>query len=726
MRLLCLSARTSTRVLLLLVPALVVIASGCGSEAEVTTGPSPLKCQVALTMAQSAMGPSGGSGVVAVATQPECSWSVSSTVAWISAFSPASGQGSGEVRFQIAPNPGSASRQGDVLLNGVSVRVSQAGASCAIDIDPRSQTFQSGGGSGSVAVSTLNGCAWSAASNAPWLAVTAGASGSGNGTVGFSVGANTGVARLGTITIGDQTFVATQQAPGATQCAFSIQPASQSMAPAGGNVSVSIQADAGCSWTAASNAAWLAVVGVGTGSGNGSVTIGASANAGTTRVGTVTIATQTFTVTQTGSCAATLNPVSASVPTSGANGLATTVTTATGCVWTASTADNWLTITAGAGGDGNGTVTFNAAVNTGAARAGTLTIANQTFTVNQAGGCTYSINPATQPAPIGGANGGPVTVTAGTGCGWTATTTDNWITITSGASGSGNGSVSYSTAANSGAARTGTITIGGQTFTVNQAGSCSYSINPATQSAPIGGANGGPVTVTAGTGCGWTATTTDNWITITSGASGSGNGSVSYSTAANSGAARTGTITIGGQTFTVNQAGSCAATLNPGAQTAGAGGGAATSVGVTIPAGCAWTATTGATWITITSGASGTGNGTVGFSVAANTGPQRIGTISIAGQNHTVTQSTGCTYSINPTSRTVNQNAQTPPSIAVTAGAGCTWTAVSNDSWITVVTGASGTGNGTVTYSVTQNNGSNNRTGTITIAGRTFTVTQND
>jgi hypothetical protein len=43
--------------------------------------------------------------------------------------------------------------------------------------------------------------------------VTAGASGTGNGTVSFTVAANTGAARSGTLTIGGQTFTVTQAAP---------------------------------------------------------------------------------------------------------------------------------------------------------------------------------------------------------------------------------------------------------------------------------------------------------------------------------------------------------------------------------------------------------------------------------------------------------------------------------------------------------------------------------
>ncbi len=54
---------------------------------------------------------------------------------------------------------------------------------------------------------------------------------------------------------------------------------------------------------------------------------------------------------------------------------------------------------------------------------------------------------------------------------------------------------------------------------------------------------------------------------------------------------------------------------------------------------CSWTATSNVTWISVTSGASGTGNGTVVFQVQANiTGQARTGSLSIAGQTFTVNQ----------------------------------------------------------------------------------------
>ncbi|HEU0008972.1 MAG TPA: BACON domain-containing carbohydrate-binding protein, partial [Verrucomicrobiae bacterium] len=63
------------------------------------------------------------------------------------------------------------------------------------------------------------------------------------------------------------------------------------------------------------------------------------------------------------------------------------------------------------------------------------------------------------------------------------------------------------------------------------------------------------------------------------------------------------------------------------------------TVNVNAGAGCAWIATSGAAWITITSGLSGSGNGAVGYSVTANTSTSpRNGTLTIAGQSFSVTQ----------------------------------------------------------------------------------------
>ena len=80
-----------------------------------------------------------------------------------------------------------------------------------------------------------------------------------------------------------------------------------------------------------------------------------------------------------------------------------------------------------------------------------------------------------------------------------------------------------------------------------------------------------------------------------------------------------------------------------------------------------------------------------------------------------------CTYSIAPTS--IALGAGTASGIfGVTAAGGCAWSATSNASWLT--TSSSGSGNGTVSYTVAANSGTAPRTGTVTVGGQAFTVTQ--
>ncbi len=153
------------------------------------------------------------------------------------------------------------------------------------------------------------------------------------------------------------------------------------------------------------------------------------------------------------------------------------------------------------------------------------------------------------------------------------------------------------------------------------------------------------------------------------------------------------------------------------------GSGGSGSVSVTTGSNCVWSASSNVSWIAITSGASGTGNGTVSFSVSANTGSSRTGTLTVAGQTVSISQDAACTYSINPTQQSFASDGGSG-SIGVTAGSGCAWTTQSNAGWLTITAGSTGSGSGTVVYSVAANSTTSARTGTMTIAGKTFTVTQ--
>jgi hypothetical protein len=84
-------------------------------------------------------------------------------------------------------------------------------AKCIYSTSPSSQLFDASGGTGSVSVAAASVCSWTAVSKAPWITITSGGSGSGNGTVTYSVAPNTStIRRAGRMTIADQTFTVTQ------------------------------------------------------------------------------------------------------------------------------------------------------------------------------------------------------------------------------------------------------------------------------------------------------------------------------------------------------------------------------------------------------------------------------------------------------------------------------------------------------------------------------------
>ncbi|PGH40034.1 MAG: hypothetical protein CRN43_05440, partial [Candidatus Nephrothrix sp. EaCA] len=372
-------------------------------------------------------------------------------------------------------------------------------------------------------------------------------------------------------------------------------------------------------------------------------------NTGERRTGTIAIGGQTYTVTQAAatSCTYSLSPSSAEVSAEASNGTVN-VTTGESCTWSAvaSSSAAWITNVSPSSGNGNGTLTYSLTRNTGERRTGSILIGGQTYTVTQAAApsCTYSLSPSSAEFSAEASNG-TVNVTTGESCTWSAVASSAaaWITNVSPSSGNGNGTVTYSLTRNTGERRTGSILIGGQTYTVTQAAapSCTYSLSPSSAEA-TGEVSNGTVNVTTGESCTWSAVASSSaaWITNVSPSSGNGNGTVTYSLTRNTGERRTGSILIGGQTYTVTQAAapSCTYSLSPSSAEA-TGEVSNGTVNLTTGESCTWTAVPSAAWITNVSPPSGNGNATITYSISKNTGAERTGAIAIGGQTFTVKQS---------------------------------------------------------------------------------------
>jgi hypothetical protein len=242
-------------------------------------------------------------------------------------------------------------------------------------------------------------------------------------------------------------------------------------------------------------------------------------------------------------------------------------------------------------------------------------------------------------------------------------------------------------------------------------GPCTYTLSATALSF---GASGGPgvVNVTTASHCTWSAASDKTWISITSGANGAGNGVVNVSLTANSSeTARTGTLTVAGQNVAVAEdgLGTCTLELSPGSASYNKDG-VTGSFAVAAASHCGWSATSNATWLVVTAGSPGTGNGTVTYSVERNRDLNaRAGTIAVGAQTFTVNQSgdtpapSVCEYSITPIEFTPCMSVPFNLTATITAQPGCTWTASSGASWITVTGGQSGNGTGTISFTVSDN-----------------------
>ena len=686
-----------------------------------------LSCSYSLSPVNATLGASASSSTVAVSAASGCAWTATTQTSWITVTSGASGNGNGQVGYSVAANPSTTGRSGSITIGGQTFAVTQAGQTCTYAIAPVSASVPADATTSTVSVDTLAGCNWTATSSASWISVTSGASGSGDGTVGFSVAANTALAsRSGALTIGGQTFTVTQ---GGVVCDSRLSPTSASAGASGSQSTVAVTMPAPCAWTASSPVSWITITSGASGQGDGTVGYTIAANTSTSsRSANLTIAGRTFAVAQAGvTCAFTVSPLTASATAAAGTGTIG-VTSTNGCAWTASSAVSWITITSGTPGSGPGTVGYSFAANpTTQSRAGVVTVAGQPVTITQAAGCGYAISPAS--ASLTASSGtGSISVSAGSTCAWSAQSPASWITFTTATSGTGTGSVGYQVAANGdSSSRSATITVAGQPFVVTQAGAaCDAVLTPTSQNIVAAGGNGS-VDITVPGGCAWSAVPSVSWLTVLTGASGAGSGTITYRADANPGGQpRTGTIAVGGRLLTVTQAGaSCAATVSSTAESFEAAGGSR-AVSVTIASGCVWTALSNSPWITITSGGGSntTGNAAVAFQVSANTSTTpRTGSLTVAGRTVAVDQAGTCDITIAPTSVSTASDAGSG-SVAVSTGATCSWTASSSASWLTITGGASGTGNGSVLYAMTANTGTTPRTATMTIGGRVFSVTQ--
>jgi hypothetical protein len=253
---------------------------------------------------------------------------------------------------------------------------------CTYTISADSNAFTNAGGTASIDVTSPSShCTWSVSASASWITITSDSSGSGNGTVDYSVSDNPGATRSATITIADQSHTVNQEA---APCTYTISPPSKEVEREGGSYDITVSAThSGCEWSTSGGEDWFSMSPT-SGSGSGAVRVTALANLGADRSATITVAGKTHTVNQEeGPCTYTISPTSQSVESHGGFYEITVTATHGGCEWNTSGGEDWFSLSP-TSGSGSGTVSVAVLANPGIMpRPATITIADQTYTIIQ-------------------------------------------------------------------------------------------------------------------------------------------------------------------------------------------------------------------------------------------------------------------------------------------------------------------------------------------------------
>ena len=679
------------------------------------------------------------SNTIQVLAGTGCVWSVSNPTAWITIQSGSNGTSTGTVAYAVAANTTINGRTGLVTIAGQTFPVSQDGLPCNYSVSPATRNHGSAGISNnpSFTVSSLTGCAWSVTTTSSWIFFTGITNSSGTSAVTYAVAASRiPVSRTGTVAVADQLFTLTQSA---ASCIYDVHIPNSALTNRlhgyGGSTGlVSVEVTSGqqnCDWFVVNSNTWISIIANPSGNGTGTFTYDVDPNPDAiSRSGYMTVWNKAFYVLQNPApCSVSFTPTSA---TTGADPETNTVlvTLAGGCSWGVTNTNSWITIMPLTNNSGSGSFTYVTAGNAvSLGRTGTVSVFDTNFfTIRQAGAnCTYRLSPTNRVHGYGAATN-TVNLSTLSVCPWTVIKTSSWVTVLSPTNGQGDSTITYALSQNGGAGdRSTVVLIGGQPFNLTQhALGCAINLSPSTRNHGYSAATN-TVSVNTGAGCAWDVAVTNSWITILSSTNGVGSNIFTYAVQANSnGVARTGYLLIEDQAVTLIQAAApCTYQLTPASflhsalQETG-------TVSVSSLNGCNWTVVNTNPWVSLLSSTNGTGSTNVSYFVTTNLSPSaRSGVLTIAGLNYSVVQDgVTCSYKISPTNR-VHGYAATTNIWSVTVSNPCPWSVVNTNSWITILSGASGVGTGTVSYALSVNNVSaNDRVGTVVIGGQLSQITQ--
>ncbi|MEE4240323.1 MAG: BACON domain-containing carbohydrate-binding protein [Desulfopila sp.] len=266
-------------------------------------------------------------------------------------------------------------------------------------------------------------------------------------------------------------------------------------------------------------------------------------------------------------------------------------------------------------------------------------------------------------------------------------------------------------------------------YVVSPFNNCTFTMTSSNSSFDFTGGSGS-LEFTASDDCTWEAIVSDDWVNINQGISGYGSGLIEFEVETNTNTeSRTATITLHNAVYTIYQSpgSDCIPTLEPTHQNFYAEGGLGT-IGISIADICTWEASGENSWITIESGKSGQGYGTIMYRVSENdTIYGRGAAILVNGIMHSIQQdtSTGCTLRLAPGALSFTADGGSG-TVDIITEEHCNWQASCSSDWIEFEVSQIlyGLGNGQLEYKVKPNLSTSTRTAIIDVEGRIHTIRQ--
>jgi hypothetical protein len=197
-------------------------------------------------------------------------------------------------------------------------------------------------------------------------------------------------------------------APSSDKCQVGAASTPSTFGAAGGSGSVTISTARDCTWSIATDAAWLAIGGDHSGQGDAVVPYTVAANpVPAARSGAIAVGADKVAITQAGApCRFDLSRTRDTIGAAGGH-LSVDVATVAGCTWSATSTAPWIAVSSGQSGTASGTVGLIVAANAGGARAGIVNVAGQSYTVAQDSVPAPPDTPAPAPNPAPTPTPGP-------------------------------------------------------------------------------------------------------------------------------------------------------------------------------------------------------------------------------------------------------------------------------------------------------------------------------